>query len=140
VTPRWFRRELALGDSGPDVDVVRRKLGLGPGIYDRTCIERVKGMAKAKGKTSDGTVTEEVADILGETETTKAGLPPGWYVRDLELGSIGEDVRALRKALDVWDDNRFEVDLEAAVRRFQSAEGLIPDGKVTADLAVLIGE
>lgn len=138
MPPLWFRRVIKIGDEGADVRVVRRKLGLFPdGPFDRACIERIKFMAK---DSKVEVVDEAVATMLGESEANKAGLTPEWFTRPLELHSIGEDVRALRRVLGVWDDNRFEVDCEAAVRRFQSANGLDPDGKVDEALARKLGD
>lgn len=143
TVPRWFKRELYIGDEGPDVRVVRRKLGLpDEGPYDRIVAERIRGMAKHKNIETDGEVNADVAEALGESAVNLAGLTPEWYVRDLQLWFEGEDVRALRGILGVpnVEDDRYDPDLEAAVRRFQSANGLPVDGLVTADLAVLLGE
>ncbi len=85
-------------------------------------------------------VDEVVAEKIGESAANEAGLTPEWFSRPIELHDIGEDVRAVRKALGVWDDNRFEVDLESAVRRFQAEKGIEPDGKVSEDLAKMIGD
>lgn len=137
MIPLWYRRVIQEGDTGPDVVIVRRKLGLVPdGPFDRSVIERVRGMTNDK----TAIVDEVVATLIGESEANKAGLLPEWFVRPLERHDIGEDVRALRRILDVWDDNRFEHDLEDAVRRFQSAHDLVPDGKVDERLARLLGD
>ena len=138
MIPLWFRRVIREGDVGADVNVVRRKLGMYPeGPFDRAVIERIRYMAK------DSTVTvvdEVVAEKLGESAANAAGLLPAWFERPLELHDVGEDVRALRKVLGVWDDNRYEVDCESAVRRYQSQQGKIPDGKVDEDLARALGD
>ena len=140
MTPLWYHREIARGDFGPDVDVVRRKLGLGPGIYDEIVEERIRGLARAKKIEVTDEVTPELADALGESAAVDAGLTPVWFSRVLSRGDVGDDVRSLRRALGVWDDNRFEVDCEAAVRRLQSANRLDTDGVVTAEVAILAGE
>lgn len=132
-----------MGDDGPDVRVVRRKIGLpDDGPYDRIAVERIKGMARHKNVATDGTVTEGVAQMLGESAANAAGLTPQWYERDLQLWFQGEDVLAVRQILQVDNlaDDRYDPDLEAAVRRFQSSQGLDVDGLVTADLAMLLGE
>lgn len=137
MVPLWYRRVIQMGDTGPDVRIVRRKLGLIPdGPFDRAAIERIRGMTNDKTDVVD----EVIATLLGESEANKAGLTPEWFTRPLERHDIGEDVRALRAILGVWDDNRFEHDLEDAVRRFQSARGLLPDGKVNEELARLLGD
>jgi peptidoglycan hydrolase-like protein with peptidoglycan-binding domain len=141
--PLWFKRELDIGDTGPDVRIVRRKLGLpDDGPYDRVVAERVRGMAKHRNLDSDGEVNAAMAEALGESAVNEAGLTPEWYTRDLQLWFQGEDVAALRGILGVpaVADDRYDPDLEAAVRRFQSAHDLPVDGLVTADLAILIGE
>lgn len=143
TTPLWFKREINIGDEGPDVAVVRRKLGLpDDGPYDRIVAERIRGMAKHLIVNTAGEVNAEVAAVLGESAANKAGLTPTWYERDLQLWFEGDDVLALRKVLGVAnvEDNRYDPDLESAVRRFQSAQGLEITGLVDAELAILIGE
>lgn len=142
MTPLWFKRRIVLGMYGPDVDVVRRKLGLEPGPYDRTTMEKVKGMARRDKIETNGEVDELVAERLGESEANQRVVTPSWWYRELEMRrDEGEDVRSLRKILGLGDaDNRFDADLEAAVRRFQSGLGLEPTGKVDVDLARQIGE
>jgi hypothetical protein len=138
VIPSWYRRVIQEGDTGPDVQIVRRKLGLHPdGPFDRTVIERIKGlMPKDKTEVLD----EVIAELLGETAATAAGVAPEWFTRPLERHDVGEDVRVLRQRLGVADDNRFEHDCEDAVRRFQSARDLPLTGKVDEELALLIGD
>lgn len=139
MIPSWYRRVIQEGDTGSDVRVVRRKLGLNPdGPFDRTVIERINGLMPKTDKTN--VVDEVVATIIGETEAAKAGVAPEWFVRPLERHNIGEDVRTLRSLLGIADDNRFEHDCEAAVRRFQSAQGFETTGKVDEALALKIGE
>lgn len=143
TTPLWFKRELHIGDEGPDVRIVRRKVGLpDDGPYDIITAERIRGVGKQKKIQTDGEVNADVATALGESAANKAGLAPEWYTRDLQLWFEGDDVLALRKILDVPNttDNRFDPDLEAAVRRFQSGAGIPVDGLVDADLAKLIGD
>lgn len=137
MTPSWFKREIFFGEGGPGMAVVRRKLGLSEdGIFDAAVRERLRHLM---GKRVD-VIDSEVAVTLGESAATQAGLTPAWFVRPLERHDIGEDVRALRAALGVWDDNRFEHDCEAAVRRVQSAHGLDPTGRVDDTVAMLIGD
>lgn len=142
MIPLWFKRELDLGDEGPDVRVVRRKVGLpDEGPYDRIVSERVRGLAKHLKLDSHGEVNADLAIALGESAANRAALTPEWYVRDLAPGFEGEDVAALRQILGLLPaDSRYGPDLDAAVRRFQSARGLQVDGLVNADLAILIGD
>lgn len=137
MLPAWYRREIGLGDEGPDVRIVRRKLGLDPdGIYDRTVEEMIRGMGGKKGR-----VTKATAGKLGEAEASKAGLVPEWYLRPLQLWFEGEDVRALRSLLGLGRaDNRYDPDCEAAVRRVQSAHGMRPTGLVDEETAKVLGE
>lgn len=139
--PRWFRRELDIGDEGSDVEVVRLKLGLGPGVYDTNTKRMVLALARKKGIPSDGEVNSEVAEQLGSTAAEDAGLTPSWYVQPVDqMFQEGEDIRALRERLGLGStDNRFDPDAESAVRRFQSAHGLPMTGQVNEDLAKLIG-
>lgn len=127
--------------SGPDVDVVRRKLGLSPGPYDRAAIERVIGLSR-KGKIdSKGEVNEQVAEALGESEANKAQLVPQWYEQELYTPfEAHASVRAVRRILELPDSDIYDPDVESAVRRFQSSKGLEPNGRVDADLAQLLGE
>lgn len=140
AVPLWYRREIKLGDSGPDVAVVRRKLGLDPsGSFDESTAERVRGLAKRRSVKSKGEVTEDVARELGESST--AELTPEWFSRTLNLWTEGNDVRTLRGLLGLGtNDDRFDPDCESAVRRFQSQHRLEPSGVVDESLAKLIGE
>lgn len=127
--------------TGPDVDVVRRKLGLGPGPYDITTQRMVLAVARKSKIASDGEVNREVAEKLGPSAAEAAGLGPGWYTRPIiMLFEEGEDVRALRGRLGLGtNDNRFDPDAEAAVRRIQSANDLPVTGLVDERTAKVIG-
>lgn len=143
MIPLWYTREIHISDTGPDVRVVRRKLGLDPDQpYDVIAAERIRGMAAKRKVNTDGEVNQPVAEALGESAANAAGLAPEWYERDLQLWYEGEDVRALRKILGVdnVNDNRYDPDLEAAVRRYQSANDLPVDGLVNEELAKKLGD
>jgi hypothetical protein len=136
--PKWYHRTIVLGDSGPDVDVVRRKLNLGPGSFDQTAKSMVSGMTW-----SEGDVTPDVAEKIGESAINEAGTPD-WFTTEFGPHDLfarsGEDVRFVRGKLGLGTaDDRVDPDLEAAVRRFQSAHELEPNGVVNEDLANLIG-
>jgi hypothetical protein len=120
---RWFRREINLGDTGPDVDWIRRKLVMHPGKGDPVDFAfqaHVRAFQFAHHLPTTGVVDEATADALGEP----AYLPrPDWWRGPLHhhdpgyadyLREIGcEDVyavRRLRNALglpmgDEVDDN-----------------------------------
>jgi peptidoglycan hydrolase-like protein with peptidoglycan-binding domain len=143
VIPLWYSREINLGDEGPDVRIVRRKLGLDPDQpYDVIAAERIRGMAGKNKVSSAGEVNEAVAEVLGESAATAAGLAPEWFTRDLQLWFEGDDVLAVRRILGVGHlgDNRYDPDVEAAVRRYQSANALVVDGLVNEELARKLGE
>lgn len=144
--PLWFWRTIFSGDYGPDVQVVQRKLGIEPtGWYDRSTKERVIGMARKRNIQTNGEVNEDVAIALGESEANKSDLTPTWFVEEFGPADLfsksGEDVRAVRSKLGLGDrDDRYDPDLESAIRRFQSEHDLHPDGKVTEELSKVIGE
>lgn len=140
IIPSWYHRELSLGDSGSDVAIVQRKL-LQPttGVFDLALERLIKGVQMAKRLPATGVIDAPTATELGEKAT--AGLVPTWFVRDLQLWVEGEDVRIARGLLGLGvNDNRYDPDAEAAVRRLQSANGIRPDGLVTEREALLIGD
>jgi hypothetical protein len=142
--PLWYKREISLGAMGPDVRVVRRKLGFSEdGPYDRAVQAKVMGVARKRKIDTDGEVNEDVAEELGPA--ADESQPPTWWARpadyEYQLWDEGEDVRALNKALGFTDnDNRFHPEQEAAVRQLQSAKGFTLTGRVNQDLARHIGE
>lgn len=140
MIPLWFKREIHLGMTGPDVNIVRRKFGLVPGPYDRSIQVLVMSMARKKKVETDGEVNKGVAEMLGPA--ADEDQLPSWYERPLELWCEGPDVAVFRRAIGMKDDgdNRFHPEEEAAVRRLQSAKGLVVDGKVNEELAKIIGE
>lgn len=143
-SPSWFRRDIRLGDSGPDVRIVRRKLGFIPdGEYDLAVEERVRGLARKRKVQSEGEVNKAVAGELGESATHD--LPPSWFSRELELWFEGDDVRRARELLqlgsarEVRGENRYDPEMEKAVRRFQSANRLRPTGRLDEATARCLG-
>jgi peptidoglycan hydrolase-like protein with peptidoglycan-binding domain len=142
VIPHWYRRDIEIGDTGPDVDIVLRKLGEPPGSYTPAAAEKVRGLARKRKITTDGEVNAPVAKALGPSAS--ADLTPVWYVdhgRPYDLWDEGEDVRTLRGLLGLSTlDDRYDPDVEAAVRRFQTQHQLLPTGRVDQELAKLIGE
>lgn len=120
--------------TGDDVEVVHRKLGLPPNTpYNTTTARMVQQLARKAKVATDGEVTKDVAAVLGESADREArGGLPSWYTRPiLQMFQEGEDVRALRERLGLGsNDNRYDADAEAAVRRVQSANGLYVNGVV----------
>ncbi len=142
MTPLWFKRTIVLGMTGSDVRVVRRKMGFPEdGPYDRAVQQKVIGLARKRKVDTDGEVNEEVADTLGESEANRSVTTPSWWTRPLGLWDEGDDVRSLRRILGLGDaDNRYDPDLESAVKRYQSDKDLPVTGEVDVDLARVIGE
>lgn len=126
---------------GPDVRIVRRKLGFAEaGSYDRSVQSKVVDVARKAKVNTTGEVNEDVAELLGPSTTDE--LAPQWYQRDLELADEGPDVATAHAILvpqDAWNDH-FGPQLEAAVRRLQSAKGLPVTGKINEEMARHIGE
>lgn len=134
--PIWYTRRLIGGETGTDVNVVNRKLGVADWAYSEASQQYVRGLQHASGLEPTGEVDEATAMVLGEAADHE--LPPEWFSRPLGLGDSGEDVAALRSRLAVEGGPHFDTELERAVRRFQSANGQKPDGKLTAELALLL--
>lgn len=136
-TPSWYKRPIGVGDTGPDVKVVLRKLGLDPdGPFDQLATCRVKGVARTLGIFNhDGVVDETIAGKLGEAAT--AGLLPEWF--SLRLGDTGTMVARAGTLLG-WETSEFTEEMEAVVRRFQSASRIEPTGILDAETARALGE
>lgn len=137
--PRWWHREIRLGDVGRDVAIVNRKLAIPGDIYLPETAARIRGLQHMAKIEKSGTVNKETADRLGEPASE--GQVPEWYRRELYLWTEGEDVRALRKSLGMKDnDNRFDPDVEKRVRQWQSENKVEPDGWVREDMAKQLGD
>jgi peptidoglycan hydrolase-like protein with peptidoglycan-binding domain len=137
--PSWFRRELAFGAIGPDVIVVQRKLKMiATGVYDRDTEARVRAVQMEYHLVPTGRVDEATAQRIGEVE--RHGLVPDWFTRTLALGDEGEDVEQLRYLLGLPRAGIFDSVLEDRVRQFQSQHRIHPDGTVSEQVAILIGE
>lgn len=137
MTPRWFHRLLIGGESGPDVDVVHRKLGIPDAVFGEHSRQFVRGLQQAHGLDPNGVVDDRVAVLLGEA--ADAHLTPEWFSRSLRLGCHGEDVAELRHRLMSGDTAHvFDQPLHNAVLRFQSSRGLPLTGVVDEALALLL--
>lgn len=139
--PLWFKRDIHLGMSGPDVRIVRRKMGFPEnGTYDLSIQRAVMGLGKAKNLDASGDVTADVASELGES--ADASLPPDWWMRDndweYQYSDMGPDVQLLNAIAGINDD-RFTIETEAWVRRLQSAHDVPLTGRINLDLAKVIG-
>lgn len=137
--PSWFRRELAFGSIGPDVIVVQRKLKMiATGVYDRDTEARVRAVQIEHHLTPTGRVDAPTAERIGEVE--RHGLVPDWFTRPLALGDTGPDVEQARYLLGFPRAGEFDEVIEAAVRRFQSQHRIEPDGTLSEQVAILMGE
>lgn len=140
MTPAWFHRVLDEGDTGDDVLIVQRKLGVPlTGVMDTTTMARVRGFQRTHGLEETGTMTKKTADKVGDKASK--GTTPDWYTRKLSEGDVGQDVSALRIALGqpnlpVHYDNA----LADAVRRFQSSVGIKPNGTFDKATAVALAD
>lgn len=137
--PSWYRRPIGRGDTGPDVKVALRRLGLDPDEpYGDLAVVRVRGIARKLGLyRHDGVVDEQIAAWLGEAEITKAGLLPAWFC--LKIGDNGTQVAAAAKLLGMAT-SEFTSEMEDAVRRFQSSKRIEPTGVIDAETARSLGE
>jgi peptidoglycan hydrolase-like protein with peptidoglycan-binding domain len=130
-------RPFGVGDEGPDVKVALRKLGLDPdGPFDELAVTRVKGIARALGMFEhDGVVDATIACALGEAAT--AALIPEWF--SIRPGDSGSVVSRAASLLGLATST-FDAEMEAAVRRLQSASRMEATGVLDAETAKVLGE
>lgn len=141
MIPRWYTRPLTLGDRGEDVAIVQRKVGAPvTGVYDEETAARIRGVQMSNDFEPSEYLEEEVAELLGESATQ--GLVPEWYAGELNLNDHSPAVCAVRCRLGVPNKqhDRYDADVEAAVRRFQSGHGLPVTGVVDEATAIELGE
>lgn len=136
MTPRWYHRLLIGGETGPDVDVVHRKLALNGSVYDEAARQYVRGIQQTHGLDVTGILDPDVAAILGEA--ADAHLTPEWFSRPLSIGVSGPDVHELRRRLLPAGSDTFDDDLRRAVLRFQSARALPLTGMIDESQAKLL--
>lgn len=138
ATPKWYRRLLVGGESGPDVDVLHRKLGIVGTNYGEASRQMVRGVQQMIGVEVTGVLDPVTAERLGEAADSH--LVPVWYTRILKTGCEGEDVLSLRERLLPGSGGSvcFDEELRNAVLRFQSARGLHLTGIVTEEMALLL--
>lgn len=138
MTPSWFTRELAEGDTGRDVGVVQRLLGLRiSGEWGDHTTVAVRGAQAAAQLPTTGIVDDATATMLGEQATH--GLTPTWFTKPVHPGSDDIAVSIVASALGL---NPASTALEwaSAVRRLQSANGLALTGVVDIATATTIGD
>ena len=139
VTPSWWHRTIGIGDRGRDVEIVRRLIAAPPNdTFDEEDAVEIRGIQNTNGLPVTGEVDAATAGVLGEP--ADAGQVPTWFTRRIALWEMGPDVRRVRALLELPDDDRFDPDAEAAVRRLQSAHGLPLTGEVDEAEALLLGE
>ena len=140
MTPAWFTREITLGDEGDDVLIVQRKVDAPmSGKFDDETSARVRGVQKKRGIKQSGKVDKDTAEALGEK--AGSGQKPEWFTGDCRPGCSGPCVAQVRIALGQPNlPVDFDGDLEDAVRRFQSAEGLKVTGVVDETTATLLAD
>lgn len=136
MTPRWYTRPLVDGESGRDVQIVQRKLGVLTGVYDDATRALVRGYQKRCGLEPDGVVGPLTAGALGES--ADHSLPPVWFSRTLRAGFSGEDVADLRATLDLPAGDLYDEMTRKAVLRYQSAKGLSLSGVVDLSVALTL--
>lgn len=137
MTPRWFTRPL----TPEGIAVVQRKVGaLATGTWNDDTEARVRGVQMVNKIPPTGEVDEETAEILGEDPAH--GQVPAWFEGDLNLNDHSQAVCAVRCRLGVPNKShdRYDADVEAAVRRFQSGHDLPVTGVVDLATAIELGD
>ena len=126
--------------------------GKASGIYDADTIAAVRNFQKKNGLTSNGTANEDTQNLLysdaaADASTTATPKPtntpkptatpsptPAIPSVTLRSGDTGTDVRTLQKRLKALKyyrgtvDGKMEKDTVKALKAFQEANGLTPDG------------
>ena len=133
---------LKLGDSGEKVFELQNLLinlgclnGTADGIYGSATVEAVKKFQVAHGLTADGICGEQTFDLMSqvaEVEFESQTSSPTDSV--LKIGDSGDEVKNIQQALinlgylNGTADGIFGEGTESALKNFQSAQGLNPDG------------
>lgn len=129
-----------MGVVGADVELVQRKLRASniSGTFDAETASRVRGLQWADKLPVTGVVDYTTADAIGES--VRLGMTPDWFTREAKMGDTGEDVAHMRLLLGLSPGVVFDTDMEAAMRRFQSAHHLPLTGKMSEQDAVTLGD
>ena len=133
MLPQWFTRPLIVGDTGPDVVVVQRKLGVRPtGLFGPGDSAVVRGYQYAMGLQPSGQVDDATAVELGEA----AGhdLLPDWWTGEA-VTSIHPLWPTVVRLLDAPVGGAVD-----ALKRFQGNNGLSVTGVVDEWTARRLGQ
>lgn len=126
--PLWWSRPIVEGDTGRDVAIVQRKLGLLPtGTADASLPLVIRGFQKALRLPPTGVVDEATAAELGELEGF--GLLPLWFTHP----AVNPGDPAYQHALDLLGATGVD-----GLKRFQGNHKLPPTGVVDATTARLL--
>jgi putative chitinase len=84
--------------------------------------------------------TKAMAALGGKIDTSAPAAAPAASTGVLRVGSTGHDVKRMQTALRIPSDGQFGPGTEAALKKWQSANGLTPDGVAgPKTLAKLLG-
>lgn len=109
---------LKRGMSGAPVKRLQEKLGISAdGIFGPGTEKAVRDYQSSVGLSVDGIAGPDTFSAIGLDELVL-----------LRVGTRGETVKKLQKALEITADGIFGAGTEKAVREFQSANGLKVDG------------
>ena len=135
-------RMLQVGDQGDDVRQLQDALrangfdpGPSDGIFGPGTDAAVRAFQAAHGLAVDGVVgPQTVGALQAPAPPPPAAPPPSAITRLLEMGCVGDDVRALQDALRAHgfdpgpSDGIFGPATDAALRAYQWLSGLVIDG------------
>ena len=140
MTPAWFSRVVTLGDTGSDVRVIQRRLGLdATGVFDEGTQAVVRGKQKKHKLPTTGEVDADTASAIGERATE--GLKPEWWCRDINLWMVGPDVAACNTLLGhPREGDTYTPEVESATKRLQSEHGIDTTGVVDEQTAKIMGD
>jgi peptidoglycan DL-endopeptidase CwlO len=124
---RVLPRILRVGDTGPDVVKLQRRLGVAAdGIFGRHTLHAVKLFQGSHGLLVDGQVGPRTRAALA---AAGRGTTVGSEIV-IRLHDRGPAVAALQRALGITADGDFGPHTLRAVKHFQARHGLLVDGQV----------